>query len=36
MEAAGLMVGEQVHVLNVNNGSRIVTYVIEGEPGWGT
>ncbi len=35
MEAVGLVVGEQVHVLNVNNGSRLVTYVIEGEPGSG-
>ena len=35
MEAADLIVGEQVHVLNVSNGSRIVTYVIEGEAGSG-
>jgi aspartate 1-decarboxylase len=35
IEAADLVVGEQVHVLNVNNGSRIVTYVIEGEAGSG-
>lgn len=27
---ADLLPGEQVHVLNLNNGSRIVTYVIEG------
>ena len=36
MEAADLIPGEQVHVLNVNNGSRIVTYVIEGEAGSGS
>ena len=35
MEAADLVAGEQVHVLNVSNGSRIVTYVIEGEAGSG-
>jgi aspartate 1-decarboxylase len=28
MEAADLLAGEQVHVLNVNTGSRLVTYVI--------
>ena len=36
MEAAGLLPGEQVHVLNVNNGSRLVTYVIEAPAGSGT
>jgi aspartate 1-decarboxylase len=36
MEAADLVAGEQVHVLNVSNGSRIVTYVIEGEAGSGS
>jgi aspartate 1-decarboxylase len=35
MEAADLVAGEQVHVLNLSNGSRIVTYAIEGEPGSG-
>ncbi|MGL6194002.1 MAG: aspartate 1-decarboxylase [Thermoguttaceae bacterium] len=29
--AADILPGEQVHVLNLNNGSRIVTYAIEGE-----
>ena len=29
LEAADILPGEQVHVLNLNNGSRIVTYVIE-------
>ncbi|MGQ9574842.1 MAG: aspartate 1-decarboxylase [Thermoguttaceae bacterium] len=35
MEAADLVAGEQVHVLNLNSGARIVTYVIEGEAGSG-
>lgn len=30
MEAADLLPGEQVHVLNLNNGQRFITYVIEG------
>jgi len=29
LKEADLLPGEQVHVLNLNNGSRIVTYVIE-------
>lgn len=33
MHAADIVVGEQVHVVNVSNGSRAVTYAIEGEPG---
>lgn len=36
MDAAGLVAGEQVHVLNVNNGSRLVTYVIEAPRNSGT
>ena len=36
MDAASLLAGEQVHVLNVNNGSRLVTYVIEAPAGSGT
>jgi len=36
MEAAGLVAGEQVHVLNLNNGARVITYVIPGERGSGT
>ena len=36
LDAAGMIPGEQVHVLNVNNGSRLVTYVIEAEAGSGT
>ena len=35
MEAADLLPGEMIHVLNVNNGSRFETYVIEGEAGSG-
>ncbi len=35
MDAAGLIAGEQVHVLNNNNGERLVTYVIKGERGSG-
>jgi aspartate 1-decarboxylase len=34
-EAAGLLPDEQVHVLNLNNGERLVTYVIVGERGSG-
>jgi len=32
MEAAGLFLHEKVHVLNINNGERFQTYVIEGKP----
>jgi len=35
MDAAGMLPGEQVHVLNVNNGSRLVTYTIVGARGTG-
>ncbi len=35
VDAAGLVEGEKVHVLNVQNGSRLVTYVILGERGSG-
>ncbi|MGQ9847236.1 MAG: aspartate 1-decarboxylase [Bacteroidales bacterium] len=31
MEAANLIENEKVHILNVNNGERIETYVIKGE-----
>lgn len=31
MEAANLLPFEQVHVLNLNNGERFETYIIEGE-----
>jgi aspartate 1-decarboxylase len=36
MDAADLLPGEQVHVLNVNTGSRLVTYVIEAPARSGT
>lgn len=35
MDAAGLIENEKVHVLNLNNGERIETYVIKGERGSG-
>jgi aspartate 1-decarboxylase len=35
MEAAGLVENEQVHVLNYDNGERLITYVIRGERGSG-
>ena len=33
MREADIRVGEQVHIVNVSNGSRAVTYAIEGGPG---
>ena len=36
MDAADMLPGEQVHVLNLNNGQRLVTYVIEAPAGSGT
>ena len=36
LEAADMLPGEQVHVLNLNNGARLVTYVIEAPAGSGT
>jgi len=35
MEAAGLRAYEQVDVLNINNGNRFTTYIIEGDRGSG-
>jgi aspartate 1-decarboxylase len=35
MEAADILPYEQVHVLDVDNGARLVTYAIEGERGSG-
>lgn len=35
IEAAGLIPGEKVEVLNLNNGCRLETYVIAGKPGSG-
>jgi aspartate 1-decarboxylase len=31
MEAAGLVLHEKIHVLNINNGERFETYIIEGK-----
>jgi aspartate 1-decarboxylase len=36
MDAADMLPGEQVHVLNLNNGERLITYVIEAPAGSGT
>jgi aspartate 1-decarboxylase len=36
IEAADLLPGEQVHVLNLSNAERLVTYVIEAPAGSGT
>ena len=33
LEAAGILVHEQVDVLNITNGNRITTYTIPGTPG---
>lgn len=35
MDAAGLLENEQVQVLDITNGNRLTTYVIEGERGSG-
>ena len=35
MDASNLIENEQVHVLNLNNGERLQTYVIKGERGSG-
>ena len=36
LSAAGILPSEQVQVLNLNNGTRAATYVMEGEPNSGT
>jgi aspartate 1-decarboxylase len=36
MKRADLLTNEQVHVWDVDTGSRFITYVIDGEPGSGT
>jgi aspartate 1-decarboxylase len=36
MDAADLLPGEQVHVLNLNNAERLITYAIEAPAGSGT
>ena len=35
MDAANLLENEQVHIVNNNNGERLITYVIKGERGSG-
>ena len=35
MDAADLLPGELVHVVDINNGARLETYVIEGDRGSG-
>lgn len=35
LDATGILLHEQVDVLNINNGARFTTYVIEGERGSG-
>ena len=35
MDAAGLIANEKVHVVNINNGARMETYVIKGVRGSG-
>lgn len=35
MEAANLIEGEKVQIVNINNGERLETYVIKGERGSG-
>lgn len=35
MDAANLRENEQVHIVNNNNGERLITYVIKGERGSG-
>ncbi|MDR1959936.1 MAG: aspartate 1-decarboxylase [Planctomycetaceae bacterium] len=36
LDSAGIFPGEQVHVLNISNGSRLITYAILAAPGSGT
>jgi aspartate 1-decarboxylase len=36
LEAADILPGEQVHVLNLNNAERLITYAIEAPGGSGT
>lgn len=36
LDAAGILPGERVQVVNNNNGERLETYTIEGPPGSGT
>jgi aspartate 1-decarboxylase len=36
MKEAGIFVNEKVQVVDVNNGNRLETYALKGEPGSGT
>ncbi|MCG8577803.1 MAG: aspartate 1-decarboxylase [Flavobacteriales bacterium] len=36
IEASGMVEGEKVQILNINNGERFETYIIKGERGSGT
>lgn len=36
LNSAGIIVGEQLHIWNINNGERFITYAITGERGSGT
>jgi aspartate 1-decarboxylase len=36
LEAADILPNEQVHVWNVTNGNRLITYALVGKPGSGT
>lgn len=36
LDAAGIIPGERVYIVNNNNGARLDTYAIAGEPGSGT
>ena len=36
LRAADILPGEQVHVLNLNNGARLITYAIEAPAGSGS
>ena len=33
LDAANMIGGEKVHIVNVNNGERLETYIIKGERG---
>ena len=35
LDAAGMVENEQVHIWNINNGERFITYAIKGERGTG-
>ena len=35
LDAAGLIEGEKVQIMNINNGERLETYIIVGERGFG-